>query len=185
MEFTDSISGFISYTFKPQLKTVGPKYGKLVGAIRSALAGVDGNAAMQELRAEGRLQLDISGEKIVLSEEDLLIESARKEGFVSESDQNVTVVLDTNLTPELVEEGFVREIISKIQTMRKEAGFEVMDRIVVYAKDNPVIARILTDHGDEIRSEVLADRIVLDEIKGYEKEWNINSEKVVMGVEKL
>ena len=97
----------------------------------------------------------------------------------------MTVVLDTNLTPELVEEGFVREIISKIQTMRKEAGFEVMDRIVVYAKDNPVIARILTDHGDEIRSEVLADRIVLDEIKGYEKEWNINSEKVVMGVEKL
>ena len=185
VEFTDSISGFISYTFKPQLKTVGPKYGKLVGAIRSALAGVDGNAAMQELRAEGRLQLDINGEKIVLSEEDLLIESARKEGFVSESDQNVTVVLDTNLTPELVEEGFVREIISKIQTMRKEAGFEVMDRIVVYAKDNPVIARILTDHGDEIRSEVLADRIVLDEIKGYEKEWNINSEKVVMGVEKL
>ena len=103
----------------------------------------------RELRAEGRLQLDINGEKIVLSEEDLLIESARKEGFVSESDQNVTVVLDTNLTPELVEEGFVREIISKIQTMRKEAGFEVMDRIVVYAKDNPVIARILTDHGDE------------------------------------
>jgi isoleucyl-tRNA synthetase len=185
VEFTDSISGFISYTFKPQLKTVGPKFGKLVGGIRNALASLDGAAAMEELNRNGQLKLDISGEEIVLSEEDLLIESARKEGFVSESDQNVTVVLDTNLTPELIEEGFVREIISKVQTMRKEAGFEVMDRIVLYAKENPVIARILTEHGEEIRSEVLADRIVLDETKGYEKEWNINSEKVKMGVEKL
>ena len=185
VEFTDSISDFITYTFKPQLKTVGPKFGKLVGAIRNALSGVNGNAAMDEIRVNGQLKLDINGEEIILSEEDLLIESAQKEGYVTESDQTVTVILDTNLTPELIEEGFVRELISKIQTMRKEAGFEVMDRIHIDAKGNEIIAGILTKYGAEIRSEVLADEIVLGETKGYEKEWNINSEKVTMAVEKI
>ena len=185
VEFTDSISEFITYTFEPQLKTVGPKFGKLVGAVRNALGNVNGNAAMDQIRANGQLKLDINGEEIILSEEDLLIESAQKEGYVTESDQAITVILDTNLTPELIEEGFVREIISKIQTMRKEAGFEVMDRIHVFAKGNETISRILTEHGDEIRSEVLADQIVLGETRGYEKEWNINSEKVTMAVEKV
>ena len=185
VEFTDSISEFITYTFKPQLKTVGPKFGKLVGAVRNALGNVNGNAAMDQIRANGQLKLDINGEEIILSEEDLLIESAQKEGYVTESDQAITVILDTNLTPELIEEGFVREIISKIQTMRKEAGLEVMDRIHVFAKGNETISRILTEHGDEIRSEVLADQIVLGETRGYEKEWNINSEKVTMAVEKV
>lgn len=185
VEFTDSISEFITYTFKPQLKTVGPKFGKLVGAVRNALGNANGNAAMDQIRANGQLKLDINGEEIILSEEDLLIESAQKEGYVTESDQAITVILDTNLTPELIEEGFVREIISKIQTMRKEAGFEVMDRIHVFAKGNETISRILTEHGDEIRSEVLADQIVLGETRGYEKEWNINSEKVTMAVEKV
>ena len=185
VEFTDDIGGFISYSFKPQLKTVGPKFGKLVGGIRSALSEVDGSAAMAELRSTGGLKLDINGTEIVLSEEDLLIETLQKEGYVTESDQSISVVLDGNLTPELIEEGFVRELVSKIQTMRKEAGFEVMDKIVVYAKDNRKIEEILTEHGEEIRSEVLAEKIVLDETRGYEKEWSINSEKVTMAVEKL
>ena len=185
VEFTDDIGGFISYSFKPQLKTVGPKFGKLVGGIRSALSEVDGSAAMAELRSTGGLKLDINGTEIVLSEEDLLIETLQKEGYVTESDQSISVVLDGNLTPELIEEGFVRELVSKIQTMRKEAGFEVMDKIVVYAKDNRKIEEILTEHGEEIRSEVLAEKIVLDSRALREKEWSINSEKVTMAVEKL
>ena len=185
LEFTDSLDGFTSYSFKPQLKTVGPKYGKLVGAIRGALSEIDGNKAMEELRTGGSLKLSIQGEEVALAEEDLLIESAQMEGYVTESDKEVTVVLDTHLTPELIEEGFVRELISKIQTMRKEAGFEVMDKIRVYAKDNDKISHILTSHGEEIRSEVLADQIILGETKGYEKEWSINSEKVTMAVEKI
>ena len=136
VEFTDDIGTYISYSFKPQLKTVGPKFGKLVGGIRAALSEIDGNAAMEEVRSTGELKLDINGTEIVLLKEDLLIETLQKEGYVTESDQSISVVLDTNLTPELVEEGFVRELVSKIQTMRKEAGFEVMDRINVYARDN-------------------------------------------------
>ncbi len=185
LEFTDSLDGFTSYTFKPQLKTLGPKYGKLIGSIRNALSQIDGNQAMKELRESGSLKLDIQGNEIALAEEDLLIESAQMEGYVTESDKDVTVVLDTHLTPELIEEGFVRELISKIQTMRKEAGFEVMDKIRIYAKDNDRIADLLTRHEEEIRSEVLADQLILGETRGYEKEWNINSEKVTMAVEKI
>mgnify|MGYP001851377710 FL=1 len=185
VEFTDDIGSYISYSFKPQLKTVGPKFGKLVGGIRAALSEIDGSAAMAEVQSSGELKLDINGMAIVLLKEDLLIEALQKEGYVTESDQSISVVLDTNLTPELVEEGFVRELVSKIQTMRKEAGFEVMDRINVYAKDNRRIEEILQEHGEEICSEVLADQIILDETRGYEKEWNINSEKVIMAVEKL
>ncbi len=183
--FKDDIADFISYSFKPQMRTVGPKYGKLLNKIKTVLSELDGNKAMAELKSTGELKLDIDGQEIVLLEEDLLIDMAQMEGYVSESDHTITVVLDTNLTPELIEEGFVRELVSKIQTMRKEAGFEVMDKIKVYAKDNDKIVSIMKNHGDEIKSEVLAEEIVTGETKGYEKEWNINSEKVTMAVERI
>ena len=183
--FTDDVRNFTSYSFKPQLKTVGPKYGKLLGGIRQALPQLDGNAARDELNGNGSIKLDINGTEVVLLEEDLLIETAQTEGYVSEQDNEITVVLDTNLTPELIEEGFVRELISKVQTMRKEAGFEVTDRVVVYAKDNQKIEKILEEHREEIKSEVLADDIVTGSANGYVKEWNINGETVTMGVEKV
>ena len=183
--FKDDIADFISYSFKPQMRTVGPKYGKLLNKIKTVLSELNGNKAMAELKSTGELKLDIDGQEIVLLEEDLLIDMAQMEGYVSESDHTITVVLDTNLTPELIEEGFVRELVSKIQTMRKEAGFEVMDKIRVYAKDNDKIVDIMKNHGDEIKSEVLAEDIVTGETKGYEKEWNINSEKVTMAVERI
>ena len=183
--FKDDIADFISYSFKPQMRTVGPKYGKLLNKIKTTLSELDGNKAMAELKSTGELKLDIDGQEIVLLEEDLLIDMAQMEGYVSESDHTISVVLDTNLTPELIEEGFVRELVSKIQTMRKEAGFEVMDKIRVYAKDNDKIVDIMKNHGDEIKSEVLAEDIVTGETKGYEKEWNINSEKVTMAVERI
>ena len=164
---------------------MGPKYGKLLGGIKAALSGLDGNKAMAELRSCGELKLDINGNEVVLSESDLLIDTAQMEGFVTESDNNLAVVLDTNLTEELIEEGFVREIISKVQTMRKEAGFEVMDKINVYVKDNSVIEDIMKTHADEIQSEVLAQSITMDTTKGYEKKWNINSEEVILAVEKV
>ena len=185
VKFADDVESFISYSFKPQLRTVGPKYGKLLGGIRQALTDIDGTAAMNELRTNGVLKLDINGNDVELTEEDLLIETAQTEGYVSESDGETSVVLDTNLTPELIEEGFVREIISKIQTMRKEAGFEVMDKIKVYAHGNDRIQDVMKAHEDEIKSEVLADEMVLGETDGYVKEWNINKEAVTMGVKKL
>ena len=185
VKFADDVESFISYSFKPQLRTVGPKYGKLLGEIRQALTDINGTAAMNELRTNGVLKLDINGNDVELTEEDLLIETAQTEGYVSESDGETSVVLDTNLTPELIEEGFVREIISKIQTMRKEAGFEVMDKIVVYAHGNEKIQDVMKAHEDEIKSEVLADEMVLGETDGYVKEWNINKEAVTMGVKKL
>ncbi len=185
VKFADDVESFISYSFKPQLRTVGPKYGKLLGGIKQALTDIDGTAAMKELRGNGVLKLDINGNDVELTEEDLLIETAQTEGYVSESDGETSVVLDTNLTPELIEEGFVREIISKIQTMRKEAGFEVMDKIKVYAHGNDKIQEVMKAHEDEIKSEVLADEMVLGETDGYVKEWNINKEAVTMGVKKL
>ena len=185
VKFADDVESFISYSFKPQLRTVGPKYGKLLGGIRQALTDINGTAAMNELRTNGVLKLDINGNDVELTEEDLLIETAQTEGYVSESDGETSVVLDTNLTPELIEEGFVREIISKIQTMRKEAGFEVMDKIVVYAHGNDKIQEVMKAHEDEIKSEVLADEMVFGQTDGYVKEWNINKEAVTMGVKKL
>ena len=185
VKFADDVESFISYSFKPQLRTVGPKYGKLLGGIRQTLTDIDGTAAMKELKSNGVLKLDINGNDVELTEEDLLIETAQTEGYVSESDGDTSVVLDTNLTPELIEEGFVREIISKIQTMRKEAGFEVMDKIKVYAHGNDKIQEVMKAHEDEIKSEVLADEMVLGETDGYVKEWNINKEAVTMGVKKL
>ena len=185
VEFVEDVRNFTSYSFKPQLKTVGPKYGKQLGNIRKALAEIDGNTAMDTLKAEGALKFDFGAELVVLTEEDLLIDMAQTEGYVSESDNVVTVALDTRLTPELLEEGFVRELVSKIQTMRKEAGFEVMDHICVYQQNNDKIADILTRYAETIRSEVLADEIRIGEMGGYTKEWNINGETGVLGVEKV
>ena len=182
--FTDDVRSFTTYTFKPQLRTVGPKYGKLLGKIRTALSSVDGNATMDELKANGSVTFDFDGEKVVLTEEDLLIDMTQKEGYVTESNQDVTVVLDCNLTPELLEEGFVREIISKIQTMRKEAGFEVTDHITVGYKDNAKIESIFSKYADEICADVLADKLTDNEISGYTKEWSINGETVVLTVSK-
>ena len=185
VEFKDDVSDFTSYSFKPQLKTVGPKYGKLIGGIKQTLAEIDGNEAMGKLNSEGALKFDIGGTEVVLSKEDLLIEPVQKDGYVSENDNQVTVVLDTNLTPELIEEGFVRELISKIQTMRKEAGFEVMDKIYVYEKDNDKLKGIMEANKADIIRDVMADDIKYDTIEGYEKSWDINGEKVVLGVKKI
>ena len=183
VEFTDDVSSFTTYTFKPQLKTVGPKYGKLLGKIRQTLSALDGNVAMTTLKNEGKLTFDYDGETVELTEDDLLIDMTKKDGYVSENDNNLTVVLDTNLTPELIEEGFVREIISKIQTMRKEAGFEVMDKIVVYASGNDKIQTILCDNKEAIMAEVMANDIVEGQ-DGFTKEWNINGEQVTLGVKR-
>ena len=184
VEFTDDVRAFTSYSFKPQLRTVGPKYGKFLGKIKEALTGLDGNAAMDTLNAGNPLTFDFNGHEVVLGMDDLLIDMDQVEGYVSEGEGELTVVLDTNLSDELIEEGFVREVISKIQTMRKEAGFEVMDKIIVNVANNDKIRTIIESNLDEIKSEVLADKIEFDKINGYEKEWNINGEKVTFGVSK-
>ena len=185
VEMTDDADIFISYTFKPQLKTVGPKFGKLVGGIRKALTEIDGSAAMKELNEEGTLTLDINGVSVVLSRDDLLIDMAQSEGFETQSDGKVTVVLDKKLTPELIEEGFVRELISKIQTMRKEAGFEVMDRIRLFVSGNERLEKIIRDNSGTIGRDVLADDFTVGGTGGYTKDWKINGEPVTLGVEKL
>ncbi len=183
--FTEDVSSFTDYAFKPQLRTVGPKYGKFLGQIQKALQELDGNAAMAELKSKGSISLDSVNAEVVLCEEDLLITMTQQEGYVTEGDNEVTVVLDTNLTPELIEEGFVRELISKIQTMRKEAGFEVMDQIVLSYRAGDRISAIFETYGGQIQSEVLAREIDSTAVKGYEKEWNINGEQVALGVEKV
>lgn len=185
VEFTDDVSDFTSYSFKPQLKTVGPKYGKLLGQIRGALSTIDGNKAMAELKGNGCLTFDFGGQAAELTEEDLLIDAAQTEGYVSNTEYDVTVVLDTNLTPELIEEGFVRELISKIQTMRKEAGFEVMDHIRVGIAGNEKLADIVKANEETLKGEVLAEDIAYETSEGYAKEWNINGEKVQMSVAKI
>ena len=184
VEFTNDVRAYSSYSFKPQLKTVGPKYGRLLGKIKQTLSEVDGNTAMDELNEKGQLTFDIDGETVELTKDDLLIEIAQTEGFESGNDGDITVVLDTNLTPELVEEGFMREIISKIQTMRKEAGFEVMDKITVYSDGNDKIAELISKNEDTVKNDVLATEIITGKIEGYSKEWNINGENVTFGVKK-
>ena len=181
--FKDDLSDFTSYSFKPQLRTVGPKYGKQLGGIREYLANVDGNEAMATLKAEGALKFDVAGTEVVLAEEDLLIETAKMEGYVTEGDNYTTVVIDTTLTPELIEEGFVREIISKVQTMRKDADFNVTDRIKVYVEGNDKIAEIMNANAQEIKEVVLANEFVVGAMGGVSKDWNVNGEKVVLGVE--
>jgi isoleucyl-tRNA synthetase len=183
--FTDDVREFTSYTFKPQLRTVGPKYGKQLGGIRKYLAELDGNAAMDTLKADGALRFDVNGVTVELTEEDLLIDTARKEGYVSQEDGTFTVVLDTNLTPALVEEGYVYELISKIQTMRKESGFEVMDRIRVSLSGNEKLSKVAASNEAAIAGKVLAEKIEKDTALANEKKWDINGEKVTIGVQKM
>jgi len=184
IEFAKDVSAFTSYTFKPQLRTVGPKYGKHLKQIQETLAGLDGNQAMAELKEKGAIVLDNIGDEVVLCEEDLLISTAQTEGYISDSDNGITVVLDTSLTPELIEEGMVREIISKLQTMRKEADFEVTDRIIVTFEASENVAEIFQKYGENIKTVVLADELVKGNGNDYQKEWKINGEAILLGVQK-
>ena len=183
--FSEDVSAFTTYSFKPQLKTVGPKYGKQLGGIKAYLSDMDGSAAMETLKTNGALTFTVDGTEVSLAEEDLLIDMAQKEGFIAEADNYVTVVLDTNLTEDLIEEGFVYEIISKIQTMRKDADFEVMDHIKVTINGNEKVAQIAARNEGMIAGKVLAEAIVTEEELTVSKEWNVNGEKVTIGVEKV
>lgn len=183
--FADDVRDFTSYTFKPQLRTVGPKYGKQLGGIQKVLASLDGNKAMDELNADGKLAFDVDGVSVELTKDDLLIDMAQKEGYVSQEDNKMTVVLDTNLTEELIEEGFVYELISKIQTMRKDSGFEVMDHIRVSLNGNDKLAAIAAKNSDNISGKVLADELTSGAELAVSKEWNVNGETVTISVEKV
>ena len=184
VEFKDDVEEFVSYSFKPQLKTVGPKYGKLLGKIKEALASLDGHAAMKSLNDTGSVDFEFDGEKVSLGREDLLIETAKNDDFVTEADNKTTVVLDIRLSEELIEEGFVRELISKVQTMRKEAGFEVVDHIVLSQTGNERIADIIRKNETVIKNDTLADEIVYNNVEGYTKDWNLNGENTSLGVSK-
>ena len=184
VQYTEDVREFTSYSFKPQLRTLGKRFGKQINALKELLAGLNGNQAMDELNEKGTLSIVLDGKEEKIEKEDLLIEAAQMEGYVSDSDNGITVVLDTNLTPELIEEGYVRELISKIQTMRKEAGFEVIDHIKVFQNENQKLAEVLGKHKEEISKAVLADEIVIGQVPAISKEWDINGEKTVLGVEK-
>ncbi|MBS5882869.1 MAG: isoleucine--tRNA ligase [Lachnoanaerobaculum sp.] len=184
VEFKDDVEEFVSYSFKPQLKTVGPKYGKLLGKIKEALASLDGHAAMKSLNDTGSVDFEFDGEIVSLGREDLLIETAKNDDFVTEADNKTTVVLDIRLSEELIEEGFVRELISKVQTMRKEAGFEVVDHIVLSQSGNERIAEIIRKNETVIKNDTLADEIVYNNVDGYTKDWNLNGENTSLGVSK-
>ncbi|MBP5179386.1 MAG: class I tRNA ligase family protein, partial [Lachnospiraceae bacterium] len=184
IEFTDDVSGFTNYTFKPQLKTLGRRFGARLNALKEVLSALDGSKAFAELNEKGSITVEVTGESEVLEKDDLLIEAAKREGFVSGEDNGITVVLDTNLTPELIEEGFVRELISKVQTMRKDAGFEVMDRITVYVSGNDKIKEVAEKNAETIKKVVLADEIVYNMTEGSVKDWNLNGEDVTLGVRK-
>ena len=183
--FTKEVEGFISYNFKPQLKTVGPKYGKQLGKIREALAALDGSAAKAQLDAEGKLCFDFGEGPVELTADDLLIEATQREGFYTVSDRDITVAIDTVLTPELIEEGFVREIISKVQMMRKEAGFEVTDHIRITLQGSEKVTAVAEAKRAEIAAVTLADSLTVGEPAGYTKPWDINGENAVIGVEKV
>ena len=185
VEFTADMSAFSSYSFKPQLKTVGPKYGKFLGQIRTILSGLDGNAAKAELDTTGFIKFDVDGNEIALAEEDLLIDIQQKAGYYSVSDKYTTVALDTNLTDALIEEGFVNEVISKLQTMRKDSDFNVTDHIVVYVNDNDKIAEIIKNNEAEIAKIVLGDKFEFGKSAANAKAWDINGEKVTLSVEKI
>jgi len=184
VEFKDDVEEFVSYSFKPQLKTVGPKYGKLLGKIKEALSSLDGHVAMKSLNETGSLNFDFNGEKAVLGREDLLIDTVKNDNFVTEADNKVTVVLDIRLDNALLEEGFVRELISKIQTMRKEAGFEVVDHITLSQNGNDRIAEIIKKNEAVIKNDTLADEIIYNNVEGYTKDWNLNGEHTSLGVSK-
>jgi isoleucyl-tRNA synthetase len=181
--FTDDASAFTTYNIKPQLRTMGPKYGKLLGKINEYLKTVDGNAVVAAFANGGTYRFELEGTAVEMVESDALMELTHKAGFVAQADRDLTVVIDTNLTGELIEEGFVRELISKLQTMRKEAGFEVVDHIALSYEGNARIAGIMAKFGPQIAAEVLADE-TSESAKGYVKEWNINGETVSLGVAK-
>ena len=183
VEFKEDVSAFTDYLFKPQLKTVGPKYGKMLGQIQKELKEINGNEAMEQLKSEGVLTL--CGGEVKLAEEDLLITMTQMEGYVTEGDNEITVVMDCNLTEELLEEGFGRELVSKIQTMRKEADFEVMDKIRVSYQADGKVAEIMEKYGQDLLKEVLGEELVAGSVSGYTKEWKINGEDVTLGVMKL
>ncbi len=183
--FTDDVKEFTTYSFKPQLRTLGRRFGSRLNELKEVLSGLDGNAAMDQLNAAGEITVNVGGVDEVLAREDLLVESAQMEGYVSEADHGITVVLDTNLTPELIEEGFVREVISKVQTMRKDAGFEVTDHICLYQQGNDRIKKIMETNAGQIKAEVLAEEIVWDQAEGHTAEWKINGEAVTLGVVKV
>ena len=184
VEFTDEVSAFTSYSFKPQMRTLGPKYGKLLGGIKNALAGLDGQAAMAELNANGVLKLDIDGNAVELAPDDLLIDTQQVEGFEAVTEKDITVVIDTRLTPELIEEGMIREAVSKIQTMRRDADFEVTDHITVAFSGNAQIEELVRANMEKIAGDVLADAIVFDEEFEIAKEWSLNGEKVTISVKR-
>ena len=185
MEFVDDVSKFASYSFKPQLRTLGRRFGKNINEVREKLANIDGAAAMADINSKGYIELEIAGVTEQIAEEDLLIEAAKSDEYVTDQEGSVTVVLCIKLNDELIEEGFVRELVSKLQTMRKDSGFEVMDHIKVYESGNDRIRGILERNGDYIKTQVLADEIVFDAACGSSKEWNINGENVSLGVEKV
>ena len=185
VKFTTSTDGLTGYNMKPQLRTLGPKYGKLLPKIKEYLANADGSEIVPKLRNGETITFNIDGTDVELAESDVLIEVTEKSGFVTEADAKLAVVLDTNLTPELIEEGFVREVVSKVQTMRKEAGFEVMDRIRIGCKGNDKIAELITRNEDSIKKDVLANEFTKDNVSGYVKEWNVNGQTVTLSVEKL
>jgi isoleucyl-tRNA synthetase len=185
VDFTGEVDNFVTYTFKPQLKTLGPKYGKQLGEIRTALAEIDGNAAKKQLDETGKLTLSISIGDIELETEDLLIDAAQKEGFFTLSDNGITVALDTVLTEELIVEGFVRELVSKIQTMRKEADFNVTDHIEITITGSQKVCDIAVDKTADIVGDTLADSLTVTEPQGFVKEWDINDQKVTIGVKKV
>ena len=183
--FIDDVKDFTTYSFKPQLRTLGRRFGSKINMLKEILAGLDGNATMDALNEKGEVAVTVDGVEEVLAKDDLLIEAAQMDGYVSESDKGITVVLDTNLTPELIEEGFVREIISKVQTMRKEADFEVMDHIRLYQDGNDTIRKVIERNAEQIKKEILADEILVGQMKGHTAEWKINGEDVVFGVTKV
>ena len=183
VSFVDDASGFTTYQFKPQMRTLGPKYGKMLNSIRTALTLLDGTKAMDELKSTGLLKLDVEDTTIELTEDDLLIDTAQKEGLMAQSDRGYTVVLDTTLTPELIEEGFVRELISKLQTMRREADFEVQDYIEAYYDDNDHVGEIIERNADQITKDVLATSIKRHKGEdGYKKAWKVNGEDITLVV---
>ena len=183
--YTEDVRDYTTYTFKPQLRTVGPKYGKQLGSIQKALAALDGNVAMDELNVGGKLCFEVNGVNVELTKDDLIIDMTQRCGYVSQENGKMTVVLDTNLTEELIEEGFVFELISKIQTMRKDAGFEVMDHIKVSVNGNGKLAEIAARNKDSISGKVLAEELTSDVDFAVAKEWNVNGEKVTIAIEKV
>ena len=185
VSLTQEVDDFVTYTFKPQLKTLGPKYGKQLGEIRNLLGGIDGSAAKKQLDTDGKITLTISIGNIDLTADDLLIEAEQKEGFYTVNDRGITVAIDTTLTEELIVEGMVREMVSKIQTMRKEAGFNVTDHIAITVSGSETATQIAKSQANDISADTLADSLEIDNPVGFAKDWDINGEQVTIGIKKI